>query len=229
MYRGRSRAQVAGAIDHSVLKPNSLAEEVVAAAQVAQRELTASLCIRPIDVRVAAPLLSTVPLCTVIGFPHGTTTTAVKVFETMEALQAGAREVDMVINSAAMAAGDYQAVQDDIAAVCAAAHGHRSDAVVKVIFETCLLSGDEQVRKCCELAEAGGADFVKTSTGFGSAGATVEHVKIMRESVGARVKVKASGGIRTLDQLCDMLDAGADRCGCSATESILKEFDERAS
>lgn len=231
LYRGRTRAQVAGAIDHSVLKPTSLSAEVTAAAATAEREQNASLCIRPIDVAVAAPLLSSsrVPLCTVVGFPHGTTTTAVKVFETLEALRAGCKEVDMVINQSAMAQGDYQAVADDIRAVCEAAHSHRPDAVVKVIFETCALASHDELRKCCELAEAAGADFVKTSTGFGSAGATVEHVGIMRAAVGDRLKVKASGGIRTLDQLCDLLDAGADRCGCSATESILKEFDERAS
>lgn len=227
-YRGYSRAQVTGAIDHSVLKPNSQPSEILQAADVAVKLKSASLCIRPVDVVAAASRLagSAIPVCTVIGFPHGTSTTATKVFETKDACRGGATEIDMVVNIAALVSGDYNLAQEDIQAVVAAAHAH--GAIVKVILETCLLTND-QIKLGCLMAEKAGADFVKTSTGFGAAGATVEHVKLMRAAVGSRLQVKASGGIRSLDQLADLLDAGADRCGCSATEAIVQEFDAKSS
>ena len=228
-YRGYTFEEIAGALDHSVLKPNSTIDEVLIGAQVASKYQTASYCIRPMDVPAAAAALkeSGVPVCTVIGFPHGTTTTATKVFESVEALKAGAVELDMVLNVSELVSGNLEAVQADIAAVVQATRPLDSEAIVKVIFETALLTED-QIVIACKLTEAAGADFVKTSTGFASAGATVEHIKLMKATVGDRLQVKASGGIRTLDQVVDLLDAGADRCGCSATESVLAEFEQKA-
>lgn len=224
-YRGYTVAQIAAAIDHSVLKPTNVSSEVVAACKVAAEQKTASLCIRPIDVPLAVSELagSGVPVCTVIGFPHGTSTTASKVAETIEAVVSGCLEVDMVMNISAMLEGDLATVGADIKAVVEAAHGINSASIVKVIFETAYLSR-EQIIKACELSEAAGADFVKTSTGFASEGATVENIRLMKQCVGDRLKVKASGGVRTLDQVIDLLEAGADRCGCSGTESILESF-----
>lgn len=224
-YRGYTVAQIAAAIDHSVLKPTNVASEIIAACKVAAEQQTASLCIRPIDVTLAVKLLagSGVPVCTVIGFPHGTSTTASKVAETVEAIGAGCLEVDMVMNISAMLEGDFGTVLADIKAVVDAAHGLKPESVVKVIFETAYLSR-EQIVKACELSEQAGADFVKTSTGFASEGATVENIKLMKQCVGDRLKVKASGGVRTLDQVIDLLEAGADRCGASGTEGILESF-----
>lgn len=228
-YRGYTLAQIMAAIDHSVLKPESSKADILKACEVASQQKTASLCIRPIDVPIAVGKLhgSGVPVCTVIGFPHGTTTTGTKVFETREALAAGAAEVDMVLNVAALLDGDLATVQEDIAAVVAAAKEVNPNAIVKVIFETALLNR-EQIVAACRLSEAAGADFVKTSTGFAAAGATLENVALMRECVGDRLKVKASGGVRTLDQVIDFLEAGADRCGASATEKIVEEYKSRA-
>lgn len=227
-YRGYTLSQITGAIDHSVLKPESQPEELIQAAAVARQYATASICVRPIDVDLVASELagSGVPVCTVIGFPHGTSTTATKVFETVEALGAGATEVDMVLNISALIAGNDDVVRADIASVVAAAHGINPASIVKVIFETALLNR-EQIIRACELAEAAGADFVKTSTGFANSGATVENIQLMKQCVGDRLKVKASGGVRTLDQVIDLLEAGADRCGASGTEKIVAEYKSR--
>ena len=228
-YRGYTAAQIAGFIDHTVLKPEAGRDEIVRACEVAAAAKTASLCIRPMDVRLAVELLadSGVPVCTVVGFPHGTTTTATKVFETIEAVEAGCLEVDMVLNISQLRDGFFDAVEADIRAVVAAAKGVNPDALVKVIFETALLSR-EQIIEACRLTEAAGADFVKTSTGFSTAGATIENVALMKQCVGDRLQVKASGGVRTLDALIDFVEAGADRCGASATESILQDFTSKA-
>lgn len=189
----------------------------------------ASYCIRPMDVAVAHKALceSNVPVCTVIGFPHGSTTTEVKVFETKQAIELGATEIDMVLNVSALISGDLAFVEQDIAAVVSAARETRLPIVVKVIFETALLNLD-QVKTACVLSESAGADYVKTSTGFASAGATLEHVHLMKECVGDRLKVKASGGVRTLDQVVDFIEAGVSRCGTSIADEILKEFDEKS-
>jgi deoxyribose-phosphate aldolase len=168
---------------------------------------------------------STVNVCTVIGFPHGSTTTATKAFETSDAIKNGAVEIDMVINVSALLSGDYDYVEQDIRAVVEVSHA--AGASVKVIFETAFLN-DEQIVKACELTEKAGADYVKTSTGFASAGATLHNVKLMKATVGDRLKVKSSGGVRTLDQLIDFMDAGVTRSGCSATEQVLEEFIAKA-
>jgi len=224
-YRGYTVEQIAGFIDHSVLKPESSRAEIVQACEVASAAKTASVCIRPMDVKLAASLLanSGVPVCTVIGFPHGTTTTAAKVAETVEAVANGCLEVDMVLNVSQLRDGFFDLVEQDIRAVVEAAKLTEPDCIVKVIFETALLT-PEQIIKACELTERAGADFVKTSTGFAASGATVENIALMKQCVGDRLRVKASGGVRTLDQVIDFVEAGASRCGSSSTEKILEEF-----
>ena len=226
-YRGYTLEQVAKTIDHSILKPDFTYVDVEAGAAVALEWGTASYCIRPMDVAVAAKLLagSNVNVCTVIGFPHGSSTTATKRFETDDAIRNGAVEIDMVLNISALLSGDYDYVLEDIKAVVEVAHA--KGASVKVIFETAFLN-DEQIVKACELTEAAGADYVKTSTGFASEGATLHNVQLMKATVGDRVKVKSSGGVRTLDQLIDYMDAGVTRSGCSATEAVLQEFQSKS-
>lgn len=226
-YRGYTLEQVAKTIDHSILKPDFTYADVEAGAKVALKFNTASYCIRPIDVSKAAELLagSSVAVCTVIGFPHGSSTTATKVFETKDAIANGATEIDMVMNISAMLSGDFETVESDIAEVAKAAHA--GGATLKVIFETAFLN-DEQVIRACTITEKAGGDYVKTSTGFASAGATTHNVALMKSTVGDRLKVKSSGGVRTLDQLIDFMDLGVTRSGCSATEAVLNEFLEKA-
>ncbi len=226
-YRGYTLEQVAKTIDHSILKPDFTYSDVEAGAALALKYNTASYCIRPMDVPAAAKALagSTVNVCTVIGFPHGSTTSATKAFETADAVKNGAVEIDMVINVSALLSGDYAFVEQDIRGVVEVAHA--AGASVKVIFETAFLN-DEQIIKACELTELAGADYVKTSTGFASEGATLHNVKLMKATVGDRLKVKSSGGVRTLDQLIDYMDAGVSRSGCSATQQVLDEFVAKA-
>jgi deoxyribose-phosphate aldolase len=226
-YRGYTLEQVAKTIDHSILKPDFTYADVSAGAELALKYNTASYCIRPMDVAAAAKALagSTVNVCTVIGFPHGSTTTATKAFETKDAIANGAIEIDMVMNVSAMLSGDFEFVEEDIRAVVEVAHA--AGASVKVIFETAFLD-DEQIIKACELTEKAGADYVKTSTGFASEGATTHNVALMKKSVGDRLKVKSSGGVRTLDQLIDYMDLGVTRSGCSATAQVLEEFIAKA-
>ena len=182
----------------------------------------ASVCINPTHVKLAAQLLqnSDVKVCTVVGFPLGATSTEAKVFETLQALDDGATEIDMVINIGALKSGDDALVERDIAAVVETAH-HRG-ALCKVIIETALLTDEEKVR-ACQLAKKAGADFVKTSTGFSSGGATIEDVALMRRTVGPNVGVKASGGIKTLTDAKNMISAGATRLGVSAGVKIIQE------
>ena len=226
-YRGYTLVQVAKTIDHSILKPDFTYADVEAGAKLALQYNTASYCIRPMDVAVAAKTLagSTVNVCTVIGFPHGSTTSATKAFETKDAIKNGATEIDMVINVSALLSGDYEYVEQDIRGVVDVAHAE--GASVKVIFETAFLN-DEQIIKACELTEKAGADYVKTSTGFASEGATTHNVALMKKTVGDRLKVKSSGGVRTLDQLIDYMDLGVTRSGCSATAQVLEEFQAKA-
>jgi len=228
-YRGYSLEQVSSVIDHSVLKPESTSRDIVDGAEIATRNGVASLCIRPSDVAQGFELLkgSDVFLSTVIGFPHGTTTTATKVFESVEAVRSGAVELDMVLNVGWLVSGRVDEVTADIAAVVSASKSENPEVMVKVIFETALLN-EEQIVAACHASEAAGADYVKTSTGFASAGATTEHIRLMRATVGDRMGVKASGGVRTLDAIIDMIDAGATRVGSSSTDAVLAEFLEKA-
>ncbi len=228
-YRGYTQEQLVALIDHTLLKPEAPRADLDVCIKTAIDANVKAMCIRPMDVAYSTKALegSNVLLCTVIGFPHGTVTTATKVAETIEAVKHGAIEVDMVMNLGLFASGEYELVQDDISQVVKATKSTNPMAEVKVILETCLWS-DEQVVKACELTEAAGADFVKTSTGFAASGATTEVISLMRKTVGDRLGVKASGGVRTLDAVIDMAEAGASRVGASGTTAILLEFAEKA-
>ncbi len=216
-----SASDLARLIDHTLLKPEATAQQVRQLCFEARENEFASVCVNPTWVAMCHGLLagSSVLVATVIGFPLGATLTRVKAFEAAEAIALGANEVDMVINIGSLRSGDYSFVEEDIAAVVEAAH--RSDALVKVIIETSLLS-DEQKIAACLLARHAGADFVKTSTGFSGGGATVADVRLMRRAVGSRVGVKASGGIRTRQDAMDMVGAGATRLGTSAGVAIVR-------
>ena len=217
---------IAKTLDHSTLQPFLTEDDIRKGCDIALQYDTATVCARPGDMPLVVKLLagSDVKPCTVIGFPHGAHHTAVKVYEAERALDDGCQELDMVLNIGKLLHGDEAYVQDEIAALAKAAHAR--NALLKVILETCYLS-DEQKKLACRLSEAAGADFVKTSTGYGSAGATVADVKLMRESVSEKVCVKASGGIRTLDMVLACRNAGAVRCGVSATVKIMEEAKAR--
>jgi deoxyribose-phosphate aldolase len=218
--------QVAKTIDHSLLRPELDLDFVRDGVELARRYGVASATVRPADVAFAAELLdgSDVFVSTVVGFPHGSSTTATKVFEAERALHDGARELDMVLNVGRLRSGLADEVRDDIAAVVevAAARG----AIVKVIFENAYLD-DAQKVLACRLSEEAGAAFVKTSTGFAPSGATIEDLKLMRRSVGPHVQVKAAGGVRTLDALLEVMAVGVTRVGATATETILEDFKAR--
>lgn len=216
-----SERDLAATIDHAILKPELTREAVDAELAIAAEWGVFSVCVRPSDIAHAVERLAGtgVAVGTVIGFPHGTTSTAAKVAEVRQADADGASEFDMVVNIGALRSGFDDVVVDDIRGVVAAARGK----VVKVILETSLLD-DEQIARGSRLTEAGGADFVKTSTGFAGGGATVPHVRLMRENVGPSVQVKASGGVRSLDDALAMLDAGATRLGTSGSATILGEL-----
>jgi deoxyribose-phosphate aldolase len=216
-----SLKRVAKTIDHSTLGPAMTLDEVKAGCEVALKYDVASVCCKPADVKFVANILkgSDVFVGTVVGFPHGSSTTQSKVFETKEAVANGAVEIDVVINIGHLKSGKIQEVQSEIAAVVAAASGNQ----VKVILENAYLT-DEQKIIACKLVEAAGADYVKTSTGFAPTGATLADVKLMRATCSPKVKVKSAGGVKTLDQLLEFLDAGIDRSGSSSTASILDDF-----
>jgi deoxyribose-phosphate aldolase len=186
----------------------------------------ASVCVPPVHVRRAAALLdgTDVKVGTVVGFPHGYATTETKVAETRQALADGATEIDMVLRIGALKSGRDAAVQLDIAAVVEVAHA--DGAIVKVIFENAYLTDDEKVR-ACHLTEAGGGDFVKTSTGFAPGGATHDDLRLMRANTSPHIQVKAAGGVRTLDALLDVMALGVTRIGATATKTIIDDFRER--
>ncbi|MEY3561806.1 MAG: deoxyribose-phosphate aldolase [Actinomycetota bacterium] len=223
-YRGFTKEQIASYIDHTVLKPSASSKDIASAVTIAMEAKVAAVCFRPSDMVLAKELLgeSEVGLATVVGFPHGTNESYVKAFETSLAVSQGANEIDMVIHYGKLIEGRYDHVLADIKAVVDAAEM----ALVKVILETSELT-DEQIVRACELSREAGAGYVKTSTGFASAGANTHVVKLMATTV-PDLGVKASGGIKTLDQLIDMVEAGATRVGASGTIAILNEFDEKA-
>ena len=196
-------------------------DEVKAGCEVALKYDVASVCCKPCDVKFVAEILknSDVLVGTVVGFPHGSSTTESKVFETKQAVADGAVEIDVVINIGHLKSGKTKEVQDEIAAVVVAAAGNQ----VKVILENAYLTDAEKVT-ACKLIEAAGAHYVKTSTGFAPTGATLADVKLMRATCSPKVKVKSAGGVKSLDQLLEFLDAGIDRSGSSSTASILDEF-----
>ena len=217
---------VAKTIDHSLLRPELDDAFVEAGCRLAAEYDVASVCVRPVDVRRAAAILAgtDVKVGTVIGFPHGSSTTETKVFEAHGALAGGAVELDMVIDIGALKSGRDADVAADIAAVVNVAHA--SGAIVKVIFENHYLTADEIVR-ACHLTEASGGDFVKTSTGFAASGATHEDLALMRRRVSEHVQVKAAGGVRTLDALIDVMNLGTTRVGATATKAIIDDFRAR--
>lgn len=207
-------------IDHTLLKADAKKAEIMELCQEAKQYSFASVCVNPTWVKTAAAVLegSPVKVCTVIGFPLGASTSAVKAFETTNAIENGAGEIDMVINIGALCGGDDEYVKQDIEAVVQAAKGK---AIVKVIIETALLT-DQEKRKACELSILAGADFVKTSTGFSTGGATEEDIKLMRAVVGPKTGVKASGGVRSFEDMKKMIDAGATRIGASSGVQIMQ-------
>jgi deoxyribose-phosphate aldolase len=213
--------EIAALIDHTLLKPQATAADIRRLCQEARQYGFATVCVNPYWVALAAAELagSSVQVAAVAGFPLGANTTPIKVAETEEVIAAGAREVDMVLNIGELCAGNHNAVAADIAAVVTAAHTR--GAIVKVIFETALLN-DDQKTAACALSQQTGADFVKTSTGFSTHGATVHDVELMRRAVGPEMGVKASGGIRTLEDLEAMRAAGANRIGTSSGVQIVE-------
>lgn len=216
----RPKGGVPGMIDHTLLKPDATEDEIRKLCEEAATHQFMSVCVNPSWVHLSARLLkgTGVKVCTVVGFPLGATTSASKEAETRDAVRSGAEEIDMVINVGALKAGHYSLVLEDIKAVVRGAQGK----LTKVILETALLTDDEKV-KACELAKDAGADFVKTSTGFGPGGATVEDISLMRRTVGPRMGVKASGGVRDLTSAQAMIDAGATRIGASASVAIAQQ------
>ncbi|MBT2728876.1 deoxyribose-phosphate aldolase [Bacillus sp. ISL-75] len=208
-------------IDHTLLKADATKEEIGKLVKEAKKYLFASVCVNPTWVNFAAKMLADTPevkVCTVIGFPLGATTSETKAFETKNAIENGANEIDMVINVAALKDKQDDLVERDIAAVVGAAKGK---ALVKVIIETCLLTKEEKIR-ACEISVKAGADYVKTSTGFSTGGATVEDIRLMRQTVGPEIGVKASGGVRSREDAIAMVEAGATRIGASSGVSISK-------
>ncbi len=217
--------QVAKMIDHSLLRPELTVSDVLDGCAIAAKYQVASATLRPSDISLGVKALegSRVPVSTVVGFPHGSNTTATKVYEAERCIADGAVELDMVLNIARLRSGDVAYVTDDIAAVVEAAG---SDAIVKVIFENAYLDHDQKVAACVA-SEHAGAAFVKTSTGFADTGATIEDLVLMRATVSPAVKVKAAGGIRTLDGLLEVMSIGVERIGATRTESMLEDYKGR--
>lgn len=215
--------QLAKVIDHSLLRPELTEADVLAGCELAARYHVATVCVKPCHVSLARETLkdSDVIVSTVVGFPHGSNHTTIKVAEAELAMDEGALELDMVLNIGQLRSGKYEDVRDDIQAVCDAAHGR--GVKVKVIFENAYLT-DEQKIVACRLSEAAGADWVKTSTGFAPGGATLDDLRLMRANVSENIQVKAAGGVRTLPALLEVIDAGVTRCGATATATILDDF-----
>ena len=207
-------------IDHTLLKPESTTSQIIKLCEEAKKYDFASVCVNPTHIALCAKELegSTVKVCTVIGFPLGANTSAVKAFETKNAIENGAQEIDMVLNIGALKEGNYQLVHDDIKAVHDAANG----TLVKVIFETCLLTNEEIV-KACEICMEVGVEYVKTSTGFNKSGATFEVVKLMSDTVKGKCLVKAAGGVRCFEDAVKMVnECGASRLGTSSGVAIME-------
>jgi deoxyribose-phosphate aldolase len=218
--------EIAKMIDHALLTPSLTDAELEAGCRLAVEYNVASVCIMPFYLKRCAEILqgSTVEASTTIGFPHGGHTTAIKVAEAVRAMDDGGQELDMVVNISKVLSGDWDDVRSDVKAVIDAAHAKNKK--VKVIFENCYLKDTHKIR-LCEISADVGADWVKTSTGFGTSGATLEDVRLMRAHSPARVQVKAAGGIRDLDQLLAFRALGASRVGASRTKDILEDCKKR--
>jgi deoxyribose-phosphate aldolase len=215
-----TKEQVAKTIDHAVLKPEFTEVDLQKHASMCMENGVFSMCVKPCDISAAKKLLkdSGVKVSCVLSFPHGADTTPVKAFQAKQAIEDGVDEIDMVMNIGRFLGDDYHYVVEDIKAVVEVAHKH--DVPVKVIQESGFLS-PEQIAKACELSFMAGADFVKTSTGFGPGGAKPEYIDVMVKTVGDKMKIKASGGIRTWDDAVAFLEQGADRLGIGSTEAVL--------
>jgi deoxyribose-phosphate aldolase len=215
--------EIAGMIDHSLLKPYLTDKEIEEGCRIADEYKTASVCVRPCDVKRAAEILKDSPvlITSVIGFPHGTTTVQTKVFEAKEAIDNGAVELDVVLNIGKLKSKDYDYVKEDLEAVTEIAH--ENNVVVKVIFENCYLDDDEKI-SACEICNEIGVDYVKTSTGFGTGGAEDKDLKLMRENTDPEIKLKAAGGIRTLERAIEVKKIGCSRLGATATVGILERL-----
>lgn len=211
---------IAGLIDHAVLKPTQTDEDLKRECEIVRQFETASVCVKPYHIKLAKEYLegSVVEVGTVISFPHGSNSTEVKVLETRQAIEDGATEIDMVVNIGKILQADYDYVKKDIQEVVDTAHS--KGAIAKVIFETCYLN-EEQKIKLCKICSEVGADYVKTSTGFGTDGATLEDIELFKKHISNGVKIKASGGIKTLEQVNSFINAGCQRLGISATKEIL--------
>lgn len=213
------REKILSAVDHTLLGQTATWEDIKEILDDSIKYNAASACIPAYYVKPAKEYVEDkLPICTVIGFPNGYSTTATKVFETKDAIEKGAQEIDMVINIAMLKDKEYDYVENEIHQIVEAA---KDKAIVKVIIETCLLTDEEKI-KACELSQKAGADFVKTSTGFSTGGATVHDIALMRKTVGAEMGVKASGGVHTHEEALAMVEAGATRIGASAGVKLLK-------
>ena len=223
-----SAIDIAKMIDHSLLRPQLSRQEVEEGCRLAKEYDCALACVKPCDVEVARDILkdSDVKVGTVIGFPHGSNVTEVKVLEAEIAMDQGSQELDMVLNIGRLKSGDYDYVEKDIKAVCDVAK--RRGIPVKVIFENYYLTDDEKI-KACQLAEKAGVAWVKTSTGFADGGATIHDLKLMRETCSPKVQIKAAGGVRTLDAALAVRAVGGTRFGATATKKILEEARQRES
>ena len=217
---------IAKMIDHSLLNPKFTRQEVEAGCRLAKEYKCVTVCVKPCDVALAWGILkdSGVVTTTVVGFPHGSNLTEVKVLETRRAIEGGCGEVDMVMNIGRFLSGDYDLVRDDIQAVCEEAH--RAGALLKVIFENAYLTA-EQIKKACEIATAARVDFTKTSTGYAPYGARIGDLRIMRANTPPEMRVKAAGGVRQLDDALAVRAVGVSRFGCTTTEKMIKEARER--
>ncbi len=217
---------IAAMIDHAVLKPNATDNDLEKECKIAVKYNVASVCVKPSHIKLAKDFLknSNVLISTVIGFPHGSTTTKCKVEESIEAIENGAAELDMVINVGQLLSGNYEYVIEDIRQVAETAHTR--GAIVKVIIETALLDNDSKIT-ACRLSEQAGADFVKTSTGFNGGGAALEDIELMKNSVSYSVKLKASGGIKNFDDAVKFAEAGCTRLGTSSTIAIMEGNEEK--
>lgn len=227
LQRRLSRGTLAGMIDHALLSPNVTRGDILRGCKEAKQLGLFSVCVNPAHVQLAARALegSNVRVCSVVSFPFGLSTTDSKIHEARMALADGAVEIDMVMNNVALRSNQALLVREDIAGVVQAAKAVKSRTVVKVILENCYLT-DEQKVEACRIAVQAGADFVKTSTGFGTGGATVKDVQLMSRTVGPEVGVKAAGGVRSVEQVMQMIEAGATRIGTSSSVAVMRSLEE---
>jgi deoxyribose-phosphate aldolase len=217
--------QLANVFDHAILKPDQTTEDVIKGCETAKAYNLCSVCVKPCDVKQAYDILkdTSVMVGTVISFPHGNSTTSAKVAESLQAIEDGAIELDVVLNIGHLRSGLYDEVQNELTEIIKQSKQKNKNVIFKIIFENAYLS-DAEIVKACEISVAAGSDFVKTSTGFAHAGATEHHIKLMRKSVPDHIEVKASGGIKTLEHVTTFLRLGATRIGSSSSDQIIEEF-----